>query len=490
LFRQNDKVLRRLGRDVAIYGGADLAFKLLQFAFLPLYAHRLSVGEFGLLALVTVSAALAGVVAGFGVGYAVARFYFDTEIGEEQRPALISTGLVQLIVTGSIVLGACALLLFHAQAPLQRDYGLPLSFLLVALLTVLPDQIAQYSLDTSRLQFAPWRFCAIASVKNVLGLLIGLWLLLAQDMGVLGLLIGNLVAALIAAPLGLWLIRSDLTFRINPAYSRMMLRFGSPFIFTAAAYWIFASMDRWLLAEFGNAVEVGLFSIAFKFASVLTLVIGAFHQAWIPLAMRMAREDPRYRENFATMFDVWFFLLSFLALGVALFAGEALMLLTPEPYWPAAPVLAVSAVAVAISGTTQITTLGLTLEKRTILIALGAWIAAALNVALNIGLIPSFGAVGAAVATLVSYGVLTSFFLIGGQHFHPIPLHYRRLGYSLLVCAAALAAPLLPKAGSLVSAGTALKLTILTVVLFAAFAMRIVPAAFLRQFLPAKGPPE
>ena len=474
-------MLNRLGKDVAVYGGADLVFKLLQFVVIPIYSQRLSVAEFGILALLQVSALLAGIIINLGVSYSVQRFYFDADIPEERRPTLITTGLVQLLATGTLILSVLGLLLHLGQEQLATEYLLPWSFVLVALFTVLPDQVAQYSLDTSRLQFSPLRFCLIALVKNAVGLLLGLWLLLQHDMGVLGLLLGNLAAALIAAPLGLWLIRRDLTLRIDKSYVLMMLRFGGPFVFTAAAYWVFASMDRWLLAELSDTVQVGLFSIAFKFASVLTLVVTAFHQAWIPIAMRMARDDPDYRQRFATIFDAWFFLLALMALALALFADEVMMVLTPEPYWAAAPVMAIGAAAIAISGTTQITSLGLTLDKRTFSIALGAWLAAAANVLLNILLIPRLGATGSAIATLIAYVLLTLFFLWGSQRHHPLPLHYGRLSYGLLTVAAALAAPLIPDGPLLDPASTALKLSILLAALIAAFPLGVIPPALLNQ---------
>lgn len=474
-------MLNRLGKDIAVYGGADFVFKLLQFAVIPIYSQRLSVAEFGVLALLQVSGLLAGIVINFGVSYSVQRFYFDAEIPEERRSTLVTTGLAQLLVSGTLILSVLGLLLHQGQERLASEYLLPWSFVLVALLTVLPDQVAQYSLDTSRLQFSPLRFCLIALVKNAIGLLLGLGLLLEYDMGVLGLLTGNLAAALLAAPLGLWLIRQDLTLRIDTSYAVMMLRFGGPFVFTAAAYWVFASMDRWLLAELGNAVEVGLFSIAFKFASVLTLVVTAFHQAWIPIAMRMARDDPDYRQRFAAIFDAWFFLLALMALALALFADEVMMMLTPQPYWAAAPIIAIGAAAIAVSGTTQITSLGLTLEKRTFAIALGAWLAAAANVLLNILLIPHLGATGSAIATLLAYSVLTLFFLWGSQRHHPLPLHYGRLSYGLLIVVGALAAPLIPDGPLLDPASTALKLSILLAALLAAYPLGVITPAFLQQ---------
>jgi len=477
-------VLKRLGRDVAIYGSADFVFKLLQFLAVPLYSHRLSVSDFGLLSLVTVSTTLVGILANLGIGYALYRFYYDADISDARRPVLVTTGLVQLLAVGSLVLTLLGFGLFQSRDYFRAEYQLPWSFMLVGLLTILPDQVAQYSLDISRLQLAPWRFCAIAMIKNVLGLVIGLWLLFGRDLGVLGLLLGNLAAALLAVPLGLWLIRRDLTREVDRAFLMMLLRFGSPFVLTAAAYWMFASVDRWLLAWMSDTVQVGLFSIALKFASVMTLLITAFHQAWVPIAMRMARDEPEYRTHFGAIFGLWLFLLSLIALGLALFAHEAMMLLTPESYWPAATALALTGCALALSGTTQITTLGMTLEKRTGLIAIGAWLTACLNILLNVMLIPRYGAIGSVIATLVSYAFLTTYFLFWSQRLHPIDLPQGRLIYGLSVLATATAVSFLDLGEPFSPVAVALKACILIAAVLGAVPAGLIDPNLLRQIAP------
>jgi O-antigen/teichoic acid export membrane protein len=473
-------MLKRLGKDLAVYGGADLLFKLVQFAVIPVYSRLLTVAEFGILALLQVSATLIGILVNLGVSYAVQRFYFDKDIPEERRPLLVTSGLLQLVVSASLVLCAIAIGLHTVRGHVALEYGIAWTLVTLALATVLPDQVAQYALDTSRLQFAPFKFCAIALVKNVLGLLLGLWLLIEQGMGLAGLLAGNLAAAIAAVPLGLWLIRRDLTFGIDREYLATLLRFGSPFIFTAAAYWAFGSLDRWMLAEMSDAAQVGLFSIAFKFASVLTLVIAAFHQAWIPLAMKMAQEEPGYQASFSTIFSLWLCLLALLALGISMFSDEVMVLLTPAPYWAAAPALALGAAAIALSGTTQITTLGVTLAKRPLLIATGAWLTALVNIGLNLLLIPPFGATGSAGATLLSYGFLTLYYLFWSQRLHPLPLQWGKLLYGTAILAAAIAAPWVPDGAPLSVLAIAVKLSILMAALLGAFLLGVIPLGQLR----------
>jgi O-antigen/teichoic acid export membrane protein len=480
-------MLKRLGKDLAVYGGADLLFKLVQFAVIPIYSRLLTVAEFGILALLQVSATLIGILVNLGVSYAVQRFYFDKDIPAERRPLLVTTGLLQLVLSAALMLCAIGIGLHAVRDYVALEYGIAWTLVILALATVLPDQVAQYALDTSRLQFAPFKFCAVALVKNVAGLLLGLWLLIDRDLGIAGLLIGNLAAAFAAVPLGLWLVRRDLTFGIDREYLGTLLRFGSPFIFTAAAYWAFGSLDRWMLAEMSDAVEVGLFSIAFKFASVLTLVIAAFHQAWIPLAMKMTQEEPGYRSTFSTIFSLWLFLLALMALGMAMFSDEVMVLLTPEPYWAAAPALALGAAAIALSGTTQITTLGVTLAKRPLLIATGAWLTALINIGLNLLLIPPFGATGSAGATLLSYGFLTLFYLFWSQRLHRLPLEHGKLLYGAAILAAAVAAPWIPDGAPLSPVSILVKLSILLAALLGAVPAGLLDSARLRQIITRSG---
>ena len=50
-----------------------------------------------------------------------------------------------------------------------------------------------------------------------------------------------------------------------------------------------------------------------------------------------------------------------------------------------------------------------------------------MNFGLNLLLIPRWGALGAALATLISYGALSSYYLYWTQRIHPIPLESKKL---------------------------------------------------------------
>jgi O-antigen/teichoic acid export membrane protein len=464
--------LRALGKDVALYGGAEFFFKFVAFAVFPIYAHVFSVAQFGLWALLTVSATLLGFIVNLGVNQAVQRFYFDTADGPADEPRIVSTGLVQLLVSGLAIVGVALAAILVAGAPFEREYGVDRALLLLVLAAIVPDQLLQYCLDTLRLHFTPLRFIALAFAKNIVGTALSLWFVLGLGLGLHGLFAGALIGSLAAVPIGLWLIRRDLAWRFDPRVARALFAFGFPLTFTSIAHWIYSSLDRWMLAEMSDAEQLGLFSVAAKYATIITFMIAAFAQAWIPFAIRLSRDDPDHPAFYARLFSLWYFLLAITGLGIAFFAREALMLLTPPAYWPAATVLPVLAAGLVLFGTVQITSLGITLGKRTILSTWGTWLAACANLLLNLFLIPRYGAMGAAIATLFSYGLLTAFFLFWSQRLHPIPLDKGKLLYCSLLVVLALLASRLDAAGAGISVAAA-KAVLLILAVTGGFAVGI-----------------
>jgi len=423
-------VLKKLGKDVAIYGSGDLIFRLIGFLVFPIYAQVFSVEEFGVLALITASTGVVALVASLGLNMAITRYYWDPQTTTAMRPTVVSTGLaVQFVWSAALVLLVVASI-FPVRGIIASRYAAGWEIIVMALMVVIPDQVLQYCLNVLRLDFSPWKFMFVSFLKNVFSVTVGLVLVLFFAGGLGGLFAGGLAGTVIAASIALVLVRRELVPTLNFPAAKRLVVFGYPFIFAGLAYLLFGSVDRWMLAELSTSTQLGLYAIAYKFASVVLFVTGAFGQAWSPIALKLMRDDAGYRSAYSRVLSTWFFFLVIAGSTVALFGKEALHVLTPREYWAAAPVLAPLIMGIVLSGTTQITAIGISLENRTRLFASAAWATAFANVMLNFVLIPRWGALGAAAATFLSYGLLTSLYLFWSQRVHPIPLEKPKLLYS------------------------------------------------------------
>jgi len=420
-------VLNKLVKDMAIYGAGDFVFRFIAFGVFPIYAHLFSVNEFGIMELVNTFAGLVSIFIWLGMTNAVQRFYWDPETPKEGRPRLISTSLFILIIWSILFTSGALIAIYLFSEEIKGSYGILPGFILLSLSSNIPMQILQYSLDTLRLHFSPWKFMLLSGWKNLSGVALGLLFILVLKMGLFGFFLGNLLAPTVSVPLGLWLIRKDLIWGFDRKVAKEVVQFGYPFVFAGLAYWFFGSLDRWMLATMVDNTQVGLFSIAFKFASLLVFINFAFGQAWSPFAIKIYAERPDYRTVFSHILSYLFFGLSLIGAGLTLFARELLHLLTPASYYSAATVMGYITMGMVLQGTTQVTALGISLERKTHLISHAAWLTAGVNFILNWLLIPKYGALGSGIAIFLSYGVLTGLYLYWTQKLHPIPLEIKKL---------------------------------------------------------------
>jgi O-antigen/teichoic acid export membrane protein len=406
-------MLRSLIKDTAVYGLTDFIFRFLNFAIFPILAYVLTVEEFGAYSLLTTFALLMATLFNCGLNRALERFYF-----EDKGSAVVSMGLFCEGLFGLLFI-------------LPGLYFCPNFPFAIALLGCLPTQLFNLSLNALRLQFLPWHFTLLSLAQNGISLSLSLYFVIALKWGIAGFLSGMAIGYSLVAPVAIFLLYRRVSWVWDWRIAKEMLQFGYPFIFVDVSRWIFTSLDRWILAKFADATEVGLYSMAFKLSTVLIFMISAFSMAWTPHALKAQGQDPNHRQLFSRCFTLWFFGLTCAAMLIHLFGRECLMLLTPSTYWPAAELLPYVATGLALFGTSYVTVIGMMITKKTQHLTWVAWVAAGLSITLNLYLAPRFGAVGSAVASLMTYCVLSSYYLYSSQRLYPLPLEYGKMALTL-----------------------------------------------------------
>ena len=375
--------------------------------------------------------ALGGILVRCGLNNAVQRYYWDHSVQPCSRPLLVSTGLILTLLLGaggSIVVFWVAPWILPLIAGSDASLSL-LGALAVALLLSF-TQWAQYLQDVLRLHFAPWRFLGFSFTSRALGSILAVVVVLHWSVGVEGVLIAQASVLAVALPLGIWLIRKDVVFQADTQWSRRLLSYGAPFIFAELAYWLFSSIDRWMLASIVGVNEVGLYSVAFRFSTLALFVATAFGMAWSPYAVKLRSDHPqRYRNMYAHILLMLIVVMLSVAGALALFSGEILNLLLAPEYAAAATPLVILCFTTILQASQQVTAIGISLASRTKVFAYLVWLAAVLNIALNWLLIPVMGASGAAWATLLAYFFLSSGFLYFTQRYYPLPVTWGRLAW-------------------------------------------------------------
>lgn len=483
-------MLKHLLKDTAIYGLTDFLFKFISFATFPIYSYIFEVEDYGILALITTLATLTTTIFNCGLNNAVSRYYWELDTTINRRAMLVSTGLFCLTSFALITFLVTSCMFYFSGDFLMEKYQIKWQWLVLGIVSIIPIQITQFCGDVIRLHFSPWKFTLITASQNLMTILLSLLLTWKWQFGIMGFLVGSFIGGLLVIPLSLWIIRKDLTLRFNWDYAKMLVRFGSPFIAASLAYWIFGSIDRWMLAELSTTEEVGLYSIAFKFATILIFLNSAFGQAWSPHVMKIYSTDPNYRTILSRFFSLWLYFLAFVGIGLSLFSTEVLQLLTPPSYWPAANILPFILMGIVFCGTTQFTAVGISIEKKTYILSVVSWITAAINFLLNLILIPSYGALGAAGATLFAYFFMTSAYFFCSQRLHPLPLEYTKLSACLCIILGGIVVSFLLTFYPFSFQMICLKLSMMVMLIVLGFIFKIIDSSYLMTWLSVKREPK
>ena len=427
-----------------MYGLGVIVVKAFSIITIPIYTRVFTPEQFGILSYVTTLGGLLGSVLVLGGDTAYARFFFEAKT-HGQRQVITSTWIGFLAVWAAAV---CLLLLPFADVIASASFGnsqaapLIVTMLLVSPLSLVNRMCAQ----VLRNEFRP----AAYSVLNALGtlLLVGFAVMavVVLDLGLLGVLLGTLAAELVMLPIRLWTARSMFRLRFSMPALRELLAYGIPIVPTSLAYWVFLTSDRLILGNLSTLEQLGLYSVANSLVGLATIFITAFGQAWFPHSIRLYEEDAA---SAARVFGrVMTYLLAgfgLLAVGITTFGPELLQLLTSDRYFGASAAIAPLAIGLVAMASTQITSGGISLVKRTKYLAVYAWVAAVGNVALNLVLDRPFGMVGAAWATAVAYTGLTVLYLVTSQRLWPVRYELRRsVTLVLLIVAFTLGAGFLP----------------------------------------------
>lgn len=184
---------------------------------------------------------------------------------------------------------------------------------------------------------------------------------------------------------------------------REMLRYSVPLIPTTMFWWIVSVSDRYMVTYFHGDAANGMLAIAHKIPSLLTIVSAIFYQAWQLSAVSEAGHGRQTSRFYSDTYSYYTTLLFCAASGIIMLIRPITGVLYDAAYhssWQYVPFLVVAEVFSSL-----VTFLGsfYMVSKRNATVPLAIAVGAALNVGLNLVLIPKYGVMGAAFATLLSY---------------------------------------------------------------------------------------
>jgi O-antigen/teichoic acid export membrane protein len=279
-------------------------------------------------------------------------------------------------------------------------------------------------------------FASISLARVVIGTGLTIWFVVAKNMGVEGVLLANLIVSgimFLLAPLIPKIIHKKFWLKISVSKLKEMLSFGLPMVPGIFAAWIMSSADRYFLEHFSGRDELGLYSIGFRFASILSIAfIQPFRKTWPAIFYPKAQEGDA--QEVFSKFATYFLLVGCIgSLGIICSSEHLIQILGPEEYWGAYSVVPILVIGTLMHGLQATINLGLFVKRKTGYAPIIVVIAAVSNVCFNYLLGPKYGMLGAAVGTLMSFIIMLLITFYVNQKIYPIHYEYNRLCHLLFL---------------------------------------------------------
>jgi O-antigen/teichoic acid export membrane protein/glycosyltransferase involved in cell wall biosynthesis len=416
--------LRRLGRHSAIYGLGGLVSRVLAVILLPLYTHYLSPGDYGRIATLAALVIVLTIILRLGITSAFFRFYFDSTEREHRLEVLRTSFWFTMGVATVGLIGLVGL----SKPIASLLFGDSSDWKLVAASGVALWAQTNYEQLTAlfRVEERAGAFVA-ASVTNIL-ITVGATLILVVglEQGPLGVIVGNFTGTLIVYLSLLGYRREQLGLSFDRVLLREMNRFGLPLVPAAMFMWVTNFSDRFLLGQWADQHEVGLYSVGVQISSAMVLLLTAFRTAWPAFAYSI-ESDAEASETYGWVLTYLTLVTSWIATALGLLSPWIVTVLAESEFAPASRVVAPLAFASVALGGYIVVSIGVGRSRRTGFNWVVTLAAALVNFVLNVILIPPYGMMGAAVATVAAYTVMFAAMAWWSKRLYPIVYQWRRV---------------------------------------------------------------
>jgi O-antigen/teichoic acid export membrane protein len=418
----HDEHARRFIRGGATFAVAGALQRATPLLLLPIVAQVLTPTEFGEIGVILAVTTALATILGLGLETAIFRGY-RLQDGPGSREFVNTLGTFGIAVPLALATVA-GVLAGPLMAPIVGVSAEALTIGCLSAGLTVASTLVPLTILRAQERLRDYLWLGIAQVISTAGLT--LLLVVGLGLGVTGWMVATALAGASTLAFGLVVMGHRWSADFDRGALKRALAFGIPLVPHAFAQWALAVSDRAIMGAIVGPEPVGVYFAAFQICLPVTLVAIAISQGTQPLFADLAvsRSRPADVSRAATSHALFVFLA---AAVIVLIGPSAVLLLLPASYGGAAGLIPWLALGACLFGLYL-------MPMNAISITAGrtryAWtvtaVAALANVALNLLLVPRFGALAAAINTVVGYAILLIGMQVYARRICRPPLQYER----------------------------------------------------------------
>lgn len=443
--------LKSLAKDTAIYGLSSIVGRFLNYLLVPLYTAVIpaSTGGYGVVSNVYAYTALILVFLTFGMETGF--FRFANKSGEHPEKVYANT----LIFVGglSLIFVILCMLFLHPISALLEYPDHP-DYIAMMVLVVALDSFQCIPFAYLRYKKRPIKFASIKLFNIVGNILLNLFFLLLfpwldvhahqlvswfyrPEYLVEYIFVSNLIMSLVQMFFFIPELRG-FSYRVDKVLLKQMISYSFPILVFGVVGILNQTIDKMIYPFLFDdrqegLVQLGIYSATSKVAMIMAMFTQAFRYAYEPFVFGKNKEGDNRKMYSAAM--KYFFIFSLLAFLAVMFYMDILRYMVARDYWEGLSVVAIVMGAEIFKGIYFNLSFWYKLTDETQWGAYFSIIGCAVILALNIWLVPTYGYVASAWASVAGYGVITLLSYIIGQKKYPVSYPLKDMVVYLILAA-------------------------------------------------------
>lgn len=372
---------------------------VISFITVPIASHLVSAEEFGLTNMYTITTNIITLIVMLGIDQAFIKEYNETQ---DKNRLLFNSLIIPISI--SFIIGFILIIFRNYFAYLLfENYDLTIPIILLALSMPL-FIIEKFMLASIRMQEKAFQYSVWNIISKVLNLVLVIVLLLMYKRNFESIVYASIISQLIVSTIIFKLFAKNMKISIKNIDKSLIIslaKFGLPLAPAAIISWGLNSMDSVFLRIFSTYTELGYYSVSLKVSNVLGLIQTSFTTFWSPIAFKWKANNEK-KEKFQLIMDGVTLVMSVILILILLFKNLIPMVFGKDYYSIIyiIPFLMFYPIFYTMSETTV---MGIYFSQKTGYNIVVSIISVMANLFLNFLLVPKYEAVGAAIATGISY---------------------------------------------------------------------------------------
>lgn len=409
---------QKLASNTLVLAIGQFSSKMLVYVMLKFYTNTLGTDGYGVMNNIISAASLLISVVTLSIADGVLRF--SLEKGNNGK-AVFSIG-VNICIVGCVV--------FIPFVPLVGLIPMLRGYQWMILIYIFMGSVKDVCAIYVRSRYSVTLYAVDGIVTTISTIIYSLLTLGVLKWGVTGYVISVIlgdVTSIVFLNAASRLYRQYHPLHLSKALYKSMLKYSIPLMPTAIMWWIINCSDLFMVAGFIGDDANGLYSFAYKFPNLVTIVVGIFAQAW-----RMSAITERNSRATSNFYSTTFSLIQtvmFLACGGIMLVLRPIIMpfFGSKAFQPAFFYVPILLGATIFQAMDNFLSSIYEAAQKTTHSMISSVIGAVTNIVLNLILINLIGISGAALATLASYVIVFIYRIIDTKKFLYMKVYWSKI---------------------------------------------------------------